>query len=286
MTIDLTQRESRPQTLTRRVVLRVTTPDGAIAPSGSIYVYASGSAGGQPLINQEVSLQGGQAAFDAPVPGRVSYQSRSMVGYWFKDGDVEVEPGEGETSRRHPGRAGGRDRGPGARPRWLAYRQWRRHQLSHGGVRPGLQREVFIRNDVRVDARGRFFVSPLPLGGSYAVIASRGHNRQVSPTVRLDESKVTERVTLKFGRNAVAEVRVVGPDGRPLAGVPVGLELVHPTAGGGWARRRRPIAMAASVFDDLSPELRDLSRNRRGDQELSAGRRRTSAWRCSGRDPA
>ena len=255
VTIDLTQGESRPQTLTRRVVLRVTTPDGAIAPSGSIYVYAGGSAGGQPLFNQEMSLQGGQAAIDAPVPGRVSYQSRSMVGYWFKDGDVEVEPGEGETVVDIPAVPAGAIAG---------------QVLDHNGSpvasgvdiscrtvesAPGLQREVFIRDNIRVDASGRFFVSPLPLGGSYAVIASRGHNRQVSPTVRLDESKVTERVTLKFGRNAVAEVRVVGPDGRPLAGMPVGLELVHPTAGGGWAPPSPTDRDGRFRFDDLSPDL-------------------------------
>jgi hypothetical protein len=87
------------------------------------------------------------------------------------------------------------------------------------------------------------------------VIAGRGHNRQVGPTARLDGSKPTERVTIRMARDAVAEGRVVGPDGRPLAGVPVKLELVHPTAGQGWLPPTRTDEDGRFRFDDLSAEL-------------------------------
>jgi hypothetical protein len=48
------------------------------------------------------------------------------------------------------------------------------------------------------DVEGRFFLSPLPLGGTYVVVASCGHNTQVSDSVRLDGANPTERVVLRF----------------------------------------------------------------------------------------
>ncbi len=255
VTIDLSRPASAPQTPTRRVVLRVATPDGATPPSGSISVSASGAAGGPPLVNDEVPLRDGRAIFDAPVPGRVSYQSRSLVGYWFKDGDAEVGPGEGETLIEIPavpaGAIAGQVLGADGRPLAIGV------DLSCRTVEsaPGLQGEVFIKNNIRVDAQGRFFVSPLPLGGAYAVSATRGHNRQVSPPIRLDGSRPTERITLRLARDAVAAGSVVGPDGRPLAGVPVGLELVHPTAGGSWGPPTPTDEDGRFRFDDLNPEL-------------------------------
>jgi beta-lactamase regulating signal transducer with metallopeptidase domain len=252
VTIDLTRPPTGPPT--RRVVLRVVTPDGAIPQSGRIDAYAYRPGERQTSFSRELTLDRGHASFDAPVAARLTYRLQSMVGYWFKDGDVEVEPGEGEKIIDIPalpaGAIAGRVLDSDGKPAVGG-------DISCRTVEPaaGLQGEVFIKNNLRGDAQGRFFASPLPLGGSYVVIAGRGHNRQVSPPVRLDVSQPTGRITLKMARDAVAEGRVVGPDGRPLAGVPVGLELVHPTAGGGWGPPTPTDDEGRFRFDDLSPEL-------------------------------
>jgi beta-lactamase regulating signal transducer with metallopeptidase domain len=254
VTIDLSRPEPVEQTPTRRVVLRLETPDGAGVASGTIDVNASSSGGGRTSFNRELTLDKGQVAFDAPVPGWVMYRLGSMVGYWFKDGNFGLDPGEGDkvvTIAPVPaGAIAGQVLEADGRPVTDVVISCRTVEAV-----PGLEREAFIKSNIRADAQGRFFISPLPLGGTYAVIVDRGYNRQVSEPVRLDGAKPTERVTLKLARTAEAEVRVVDPDGRPLAGVPVGLELVHPTAKGSWAPSRGTDEAGLFRFDDLSSQL-------------------------------
>jgi protocatechuate 3,4-dioxygenase beta subunit len=252
VTIDLNE----PATAipTRRVVLHVATPDGGIPPSGTISVSA-GRPGAPPSTNRECPLENGRAVLEPPVPSQVSYQLRSMVGYWFKDGSIEIEPGEGEKVVEIPAVPAGAivgevleaDGRPAASGTTIYCRTVE--------ATPGLQDEVFIKSNVPVDAQGRFFASPLPLGGSYVAIASRGHNRSIGPTVRLDGSRPTQRITMRMARDAIADGRVVGPDGRPLAGVPVKLELVHPAAGQGWMPPTRTDEDGRFRFDWLSSEL-------------------------------
>ncbi len=247
VTIDLSRPAS--QEPMRRVVLHVATPDGGVPSSGSLYVSA-------PLLNDPVvPLDKGRAVFDAPVSARVSYSLRSMVGYWFKGGDAEIVPGDGEQVIDIPAVPAGAIAGQVVDADGKPVTGGVDISCATVEAVPGLQPEMTSRNNLHVDAWGRFFVSPLPLGGAYAVIAARGHSPQVSPAVRLDGSKPTERITIKLARIAAAEVRVVGPDGRPLAGVPLELELVHPIARSRWSPATRTDGDGRLRFDDLSPEL-------------------------------
>ncbi len=51
---------------------------------------------GLPWSSREVKLDAkGEAAFDAPAPGRVWFPSQSLLGYGFQGGDTEIRPGEG-----------------------------------------------------------------------------------------------------------------------------------------------------------------------------------------------
>jgi beta-lactamase regulating signal transducer with metallopeptidase domain len=252
VTIDL----NRPvaETPTRRVVLRIATPDGTMPPSGTIDVHTRTLGELMPTPRRELSLEKGQAILDAPVPGKVSYQLGSMVGYWFMDGNAEVEPGEGEQVIEIPTMpagaivgqvldADGKPAGTGVHIRCQTV-----------DAASGPLGQISLTRGFPVDAAGRFFASPLPLGGSYAVTAGRGHNQQVAPTVRLDGSEPTKRVTIRMTRDAAAEGRVVGPDGRPLAGVPVKLEFVHAKASMSWGPPNRTDDGGRFRFEDLSSE--------------------------------
>jgi hypothetical protein len=255
VTIDLSRPAPASQAPTRRLVLRIATPDGSVLPPGTLTAYAYRPGEQTPVTSREVAIEKGRATFDAPVPARVTYQLRSMVGYWLQDGDVEIEPGGGDKVIDLLAVPAGAIAG---------------EVLDHDGkpatgdvtvtcrvveAAPGQPKEVYSKTDPRVDARGRFFISPLPLGGSYAVIAARGHNRKVSAAVRLDESKPSGRITVELARDAAVEGRVIGLDGRPLAGAPVTLELVHPTAGTSWAPPTPTDVAGRFRFDDLSSEF-------------------------------
>ena len=159
-----------------------------------------------------------------PAPGRVSYQSRSVIGYWFKDGDFEVPPGDGplvvEVKAVPAGAIVGRvldadgkpavERGEhggldGREAAGLETRRFhpveQRHHRHRGAVLP---RPAADRGDVRRGRRARAQQAGEPAGPARRVEGDR-------------------QVELRMARPASAGGRVVGPDGKPLAGVEVTL---------------------------------------------------------------
>ena len=287
VTIDL----SRPskEASTRRVVLRVTTPDGANPPSGTIGASVTRRGDRRPTPQLELPLEKGQAALDAPVPGRVAYQLGSMVGYWFTDGGAEVEPGDGEQVIEIPSMPAGAIvgqvldadgkpivSGVSASCQSVEAAHWTaRPDLDHEGL-PGrragpLLRLAFAPGGLLCrDRRPR----PQPTGGPDGCGLRR-------------VGKPTERVTIRLARDAVGGGRVVGPDGRPLANVPVKLELIHPTphqelAAADPDRRRRSDLRVRRP----EPRARRLSGHRRGGRRIPAGPGGAPARRATGRDPA
>ncbi len=253
VTIDLSRPVPRPNM--RKVVLRIVTPDAAIQPSGSIQVYAATRDRGVPAVIINPPIEDGKVAFDAPVPGYVSYRPQSVLGYWFKDGVVDIEPGtepktievQGVPAAGIVGQVFDPDGKPAAANLDLG--------CSAVEKPPALKNESINLNNIRTDAQGRFFLSPLPIGGTYVVVAAQGHNKQVSRPVTLDGTKAIERVELRMTKPVVGSGRVLGPDGKPLRGVPVTLRLDHPQAGTSWSPPTLTDAEGRFRFDDLSAEI-------------------------------
>ncbi len=206
-----------------------------------------------------IAIENGRAALDAHAPGTLMYDLIAMPGYWFPDRyDVEVQPGEGEQiveiAAMPAGAIVGRVLGPDGRP-------------SLGGVnlscrtiepppeRKGPQFPKFHRDNIPADAEGRFFVSPVPIGGVYAITASQRHNVQVSPPLRLDDSHPTQTTELRLSPTATATGRVLDSEARPIAGMPVTLKLNHPIAGTTWSPPVRTGDDGGFRFDGLSREL-------------------------------
>ncbi len=73
-----------------------------------------------------------------------------------------------------------------------------------------------------------FFVSPLPLGATYVLSASRGFENTYSKPIQLDAAKPNPAIDLQFSRVWTATGQVLGPDRKPSAGVAVTLELRSP----------------------------------------------------------
>lgn len=252
--IDLTQPGDVPAS-TRRVVLRILTPDGAVEPSGSVKVVAASRRGGLPVISRALPIEAGKVTFEAPVPGYVSYESQGVVGYWFPNGNFEVEPGVEPQAVEIRGVPAGAILGHVIDPEGqssdqrvsVGYTTLEMPPEWKGGPRASAQSVAAVQ--------GRFFLSPLPIGGKYVVVVSQGHNKQVSRPITLDGTRATERVEIRLAKSAAASGRVVGPDGRPLRGMPVTLSLRHPQAGTTWGPPLLTDREGRFRFDDLSTEL-------------------------------
>lgn len=253
VTIDMNEALAHPAR--RRVILRVVTPDGSGRASGSVKGYATDTEVDQVFKPFDLPLRGGEVSLEVPTPGRVSYQSGGVVGYWFKDDSAEVPPGawplvvelKAVPAAALVGRVLDHEGKPAI------------DGVSLGAATaeppPGWKGSSSSLNNVRVDPEGRFFLGPLPIGGTYVAVAGRGHNKAVSRPVRLDGSKATEQVELRLAKPEAAGGQVVGPDGKPVAGVEVTLTFDAKYAGTSWSPPTPTDRDGRFSFDDLNPTL-------------------------------
>jgi beta-lactamase regulating signal transducer with metallopeptidase domain len=247
--VDLNQPSRGPAD--RRVALRLISTEGAIRSQGALRIVDQLA---DSITDRKVELRDGYTEFDAPVGGRVSYQVESMAGYWFPSGDLTVEPGEGkqivEIKTVPAGAITGRvlnlDGSPTVEGVSLSCKALEKP--------PSLRDQSLHVDNVRVDADGRFFVSPLPLGGVYVVVATRGRAPQASDSIRLDEAKPTDQVEIRLPRTTLATGRVLDPDGRPLRDAPVSLVLEDPLVGTSWNPPILTDKDGRFRFDDLAAD--------------------------------
>ncbi len=259
VTLDLSGVAPSKGPLRRRVVLVLKTPDGSPPPPGRIHVQAAPKGDLSATDHRDLAIENGRATLDAPAPGTVMYDHVAMPGYWFPDRyDVEVQPGEGEqiveNAAMPAGAIVGRVLGPDGRPS-LGEVSLSCHTIEPPPARKGPEFPRFSLNNLRADAEGRFFVSPVPIGGVYAISASQSHNVQVSPPIRLDDAHPTHTTELRLATPATATGRVLDAEGRPIAGMPVTLRLDHPIAGTTWSPPVRTGDDGGFRFDGLSREL-------------------------------
>jgi beta-lactamase regulating signal transducer with metallopeptidase domain len=207
---------------TRRVVLRFVGTDAGLAPQGQVAISMTK---GSPVADQPstAEIKDGIVEVNAYVPGRIHYAMKNVVGYWFASGVVEVPTGIGPLEHDVPVIAAG-----GIRGRLLNVQG----KPAGGNARvaavaiekpPGIAIDPLGAHDVPVEGSGEFFISPLPLGGRYVVLASRGFENAQSEPVRVDAKKPSPTVKVRFSKTCDVVGRVLAPDGQPLADMPVSL---------------------------------------------------------------
>jgi beta-lactamase regulating signal transducer with metallopeptidase domain len=226
LTVDLASRPSAA----RHVVLRFVGAEPGLSPSGTVFVSGDVSAReptGTPgaLV---VPIAEGTAQFDVNAPGYVHVNAKNIVGYWFRDSTLDVPAGTNAFEHDVPVTAAGAIRGrvfnvdgtPATDIGNVNYR------LLAGSL-PGSEISMII-GGAQSGSSPEFFVSPLPLGGSYVLSASRGFETTISGPIRLDAATPNPSVDLQFSRVWNATGQVLGPDEKPLADVAVTLELRSP----------------------------------------------------------
>ncbi len=249
LTVDLNQ-APEGQAL-RRIVLQIVSAEGEISASGSIRInYKQGDVD----LDRKVELRDGRAGFDAPVGCRVSYRIDSLTGYWFPSGDLAVDSGDGEQAVELRAVAAGAIVGRVLSADGAPIVENVSLNCKAVANPPGLEQQYLHVNNVSVDADGRFFISPLPLGGTYAVVASRGHAPQASDTIRLDDAAPTREVEIRLPRTAASSGRVLSPDGLPLRDAPVSLALDNPIVGTSWGPPVLTDHDGRFQFDDLAAD--------------------------------
>ncbi|APW63260.1 M56 family metallopeptidase [Paludisphaera borealis] len=247
--VDLNQALKGPAD--RRVALHVVSADGAVRSPGLIRIFYKN---GDVDLDRKVELRDGRAGFDAPVGSQVSYELEALAGYWFASGNLTVKPGDDDQTVEIKAIPAGAIVGRVLNVDGAAIVE--NVSLNCKCVKPpaGLADQYLHVNNVSVDAGGRFFISPLPLGGTYVAVASRGHAPQAGDSILLDEVEPTKEVEIRLPRTTVATGRVLGPDGRPLRDAPVSLVLEDPLVGTSWGSPVLTDHDGRFRFDDLAAD--------------------------------
>lgn len=230
--INLTQPVTHPSE--REVVMRFATPDGQ-KPQGTIHVFTilDNEREGCIAKNKTVSLQNGVARFSAYAPGRISYSPEGFLGYDFNDASCRVEQGLESLEITVPvtpaggiaGRVFNADGTPAFENVTIG---------AHGTiVKPGYEWSGGCGGVIQPDEQGRFFVTPLRLGGTFTVSACREHNIQVASPIEINAAHPTRNVTLHLPPTIAVEGRVLDPNGHPVAEVALGLAFMSPVKHGG-----------------------------------------------------
>jgi beta-lactamase regulating signal transducer with metallopeptidase domain len=229
--IDVGGRKSQPPAKPRRtVVFRFETPAGSPPPTGAIAVHAQ-DVSDMPRYPR-VEIKDGQARLDVVVPNVIQYAPTGTVGYWFPEANgIGVDPGDGPLEIAVPARPAGAIHGRVLQADGSAApgREVGTPSLVTVTRPPGLEDGPPLSSDlVTITSDGKFVASPLPIGGTYALLASRKQAMTLSAPIAVTERAPIHQVDLKFAAGVTVAGRVVDTDGKPLAGMPVAFSYVNP----------------------------------------------------------
>lgn len=207
---------------TRTVKLRFITPLGSPPPGGVVNVRQSEEDKSE-YRTVTYPLSGAELQFTVPVDTDVWCKPDGMTGYWFNSGkEVRVPAGQGPFEIKvfcvPAGAIYGHIVAPGRNlPSSV--------EILNPVKSPQVTGSIELEDtSLRVRPDGRFMVTPLPLGGSYIVVARCGPaSAAVGETIELTEAHPTAQIQLTVPKGATLRGTVHGPDGAPIPSMGVSL---------------------------------------------------------------
>jgi hypothetical protein len=243
----------------REVVFRVVVPDGLPPAQGTLrldYLKTSGARGYTPVM--DVPLTDGEVRYSVPTPTKVMAKGRNVTGYWVPEvRDVQVPEGDEPFVIELPavpaGAIYGRVLKPDGSPASNLTRVFIELQPS---------RNVNITYNLSVERPnddGRFFASPLPLGGVYRLIASSSEPGSrvyaVSQPLRMDDATPLHEIELRFAQGITVSGIVVDETGKPIVGAPVSLDYCTPWSHGFSGAAIPSDSQGRFRFEHVNPDV-------------------------------
>jgi hypothetical protein len=206
----------------RKLVLQFNPPDGNVPPEGEVSVHIRGPRETTDQVIETLPIKNGRIEVDCYAPGRVYFIPQNIVGYWFNSAWVEID---GDTKALHhdvplvpAGAISGVIRHADGRPAST------KTNIGYGTIEhaPEMLHKSSLGDEVHPAADGKYFLSPVPLGGTYYVYAIEDRLLTVVGPVRVDASKPSASVDIVLPRGITIRGKVLDPEGRPLPGMKVG----------------------------------------------------------------
>jgi hypothetical protein len=213
---------------TRTVVLRLVGTSPGAPARGNLYVdWRHPDPECRQSHNGPLPIQDNEIRMEVPVGAQVSFWPRDLAGYAVERQDGRtITAGDGPQVIDVPARAAGGIHGTvvraSGRPAARAFVTVFATKLP-----PGVTDHQRLNPEIA--SASSSFLLTLPLGGRYRVLAreqTEAHNVwTVSEEIALDDSQPIAEVRLALPAGKSLPVRVLDPDGRPVADQPVRLEL-------------------------------------------------------------
>ncbi len=231
-------------TVQRPVMVKLIVPPGQPMPTGKLrvdYVAPNHPNGYRPFW-LPVDAHG-VVRIDVPVPTKFRYETGELVGYWVAEkSEIPVPAGKEPLVLEVPafpaGAIYGLVRGVDGQP-------CDRFNIlvdtikAPTGVAP--LNLWSAQNHLRGDGSGRFVVSPLVLGGRYRLTVTSSDVGSpaavVSEVFAIDAQHPVAQADLQFVEGRPVVVQVLGPDGKPAAGVRASLDLNRNSGGSSSTQR-------------------------------------------------
>jgi beta-lactamase regulating signal transducer with metallopeptidase domain len=245
----------------REVLVRLTSPAGAPMPSGALtaeywrFIAAPATEEGFYRQTERIRIpldDDGTVRLAVPTPNRLELKPQGLLGYWFPTlwhGDEgmmqaggEIEAGEDPVEITLPLRpAGGIDgrlfdaHGQPARGLTISLAV---EEMPDG--MPGNSHGIEVKSSSRAgDDSSRFFAGPLPIGGTYRIVANQAWNYAVSEPIRITAEQPFTTLAMTMPEPVDLAGTVTDPEGTPIAGVK--MELSFNVPGHGYGRNQAPL---------------------------------------------
>ena len=202
----------------RTLIVEFTVKDGDESLFGSVRIDSH--AAEDPTRRRSIyefrrPVVDGRASLDVHAPGTVRIQARRTRGFTFDDLEFGVAAGDGELHVEVEGRRAGVIEGVALEP--TGESSQRSVNVSCYPVAKGSS----DLHNFKIDADGRFVVTPLEFGQEYVVAASRGKVMVLSRPVRIERENPSPAIRLQLVRGVPARGRLLDSDGLPIGGVDV-----------------------------------------------------------------
>ena len=215
---------------TRQVQIRLIPPKGAPLPQGSLTVSRFDPRGQEQYRSPvQVPLKDGVAVFETVVDKSIGYSSGpALAGYGVQEkGNMAVPAGEGPLVVEVPARPCGAVYGVAKAADGSPLKDFYASVVLM--EKPMGSGDQIVRCpdgvNVQADAQGKYLLSPLPLGGKYAVVISI-HNSAacvVSEVFAVTPQHPVIEINPQLVAGVVVRGRILSPDGQPVARATVSL---------------------------------------------------------------
>jgi hypothetical protein len=259
VTLDLDD-DQNPQTK-RTVVLKFDWPKDGAEPQGKLRIYYL-KAGQSSMTPEELEIKNGVAQFDVPVPTTFAYSQGSLVGYWLAE-QSQIQIADGQEPYVIPvhlepaGAIHGAIAGDDSKL-FTNYFYVSLLTVQEAPNVAGQHRPSTLQPFNSHDGSGKYLLSPVPLGGTYRVLAVAGPRLALSDEIKLEPANPIQQIDLKFAAGEAVSGTVTAPNGEPVVSRKVQLDC-YPVESNNCGASTSTDREGKFVFEHVDPKAADYN---------------------------